>query len=73
MSLSLGEHGFFYSLKREITATSLLQHWNDALHTSTCWGTDAVIKHMTNIEISYEKIKTSESIYFRNIILENSK
>ena len=25
----------FESLKREITATSLPQHWNDALHTSS--------------------------------------
>ena len=44
----------FESLKREITATSLPQHWNDALHTSSCWGTDAIIKHVTDIEISWE-------------------
>ena len=39
----------FESLKREITATSLPQHWNDA------WGTDAVIKHATDNEISCGK------------------
>ena len=33
----------FQSLKREITATSLPQHWNDALHTSSCWETDSVL------------------------------
>ena len=27
------------------------------LHTSSRWGTDAVIKHVTNIEISCEKSK----------------
>ena len=52
MSLSLGQRGFFESLKREITATSLPQHWNDVLHTSSCWETDAVIQHVTDIEIS---------------------
>ena len=56
MSLSLGQR-IFESLKREITATSLPQHWNDALHTSSRWGTDAVIKHVTDIEISSEKSK----------------
>ena len=45
------------SLKREITATYLPQHWNDALHTSSRWETDAVIKHVTDIEISCEKSK----------------
>ena len=45
MSLSLDQR-IFESLKREITATSLPQHWNDALHTSSRWGTDAVIKHV---------------------------
>ena len=48
----------FESLKREITATSLPQHWNDVLHTSSCWETDAVIQHVTDIEISCEKIET---------------
>ena len=47
----------FESLKREITAISLAQHWNDALHTLLRWGTDAVIKHVTDIEISCEKSK----------------
>ena len=51
MSLNLGQK----SLKREITATSLPKHWNDALHTSSRWGIDAVIKHVTDIEISCEK------------------
>ena len=41
----------FESLKREIIATSLPQHWNDALHTSSRWGTAAFIKHVTHIEI----------------------
>ena len=41
----------FESLKREITATSLPQHWNDALHTSARWGTDSII-----IEILCEKL-----------------
>ena len=45
----------FESLKCEIT--SLPQHWNDAVHTSSHWGTDAVIKHVTDIEISCEKSK----------------
>ena len=45
----------FESLKREITTTSLPQHWNDALHTSSRRGTDAVIKYVTYIEISCEK------------------
>ena len=40
----------FESLKREITASSLPQHWNDALHTSSCWGTDAVIKQVTGLK-----------------------
>ena len=35
----------FESLKREITATSLPQYWNDGLHTSSHWETDTVIKH----------------------------
>ena len=56
MNLSLGQR-IFESLKREITATSLLQPWNDALHTFSRWGTDAVVKHVTNIEISCEKSK----------------
>ena len=47
----------FEFLKREIPATSLPQHWNDALHTSSRWGTDAVLKHKTDIEISCEKSK----------------
>ena len=47
----------FESLKHEITATSLPQHWNDVLHNSSRWGTDSVIKHVTDIEISYEKSK----------------
>ena len=47
----------FESLKREITATSLPQHWNDVLHNSSHWETDAVIKHVTEIEISCEKCK----------------
>ena len=57
MSLSLGQRRFFESLKREITATSLPQHWNDVLHTSSRWETDTVIKHMTDIKISCEKSK----------------
>ena len=40
-----------------ITSTSLPQHWNDALHTFSRWGTDAVIKYVTDIEISCEKSK----------------
>ena len=36
---------------------SLPQHWNDVLHTSSRWETDAVIKHVTDIEISCEKSK----------------
>ena len=56
MSLSLGQR-IFESLKGEITATSLPHHWNDELHTSSHWGTDAVIKHVTDIEISCEKCK----------------
>ena len=47
----------FESLKREITATSSPQHWNDMLHTSSRWETDSVIKHVTDIEISCEKFK----------------
>ena len=47
----------FESLKREITATSVPHHRNDTLHTSSRWGTDSVIKHVTNIEISWEKSK----------------
>ena len=47
----------FESLKPEIRATSLLQHWNDALHTSSRWGIDVVIKRVTDIEISYKKSK----------------
>ena len=47
----------FESLKREITATSSPQHWNDVLHTYSRWETDAVIKHVTDIEISCEKSK----------------
>ena len=41
MSLSLGHRRFFESLKCEITVTSLPQHWNDVLHTSSRWETDA--------------------------------
>ena len=44
-------------MKRKITATYLPQHWNDALHTSSRLGTDAGIKHVTDIEISFEKLK----------------
>ena len=40
------------SLKHEITATSLPQHWNHVMHTSSRWETDSVIKHVTHIEIS---------------------
>ena len=47
----------FESFKREITATSLPQHWINVLHTSSRWETDAVIKHVTDIEISCEKSK----------------
>ena len=47
----------FESLKHDITATSLPQHWNDVLHNSSRWETDSVIKHVTDIEISYEKSK----------------
>ena len=47
----------FESLKHEITATSLPQHWNDALRISSRWGIDSVIKHVTDIEISCEKSK----------------
>ena len=42
------------SLKRE---TSLPQHWNYVLHTSSRWGTNAIIKHVTDIEISCKKSK----------------
>ena len=52
-------NGIFESLKREITATSLPQHWNDVLHTSSRWETDAVIQHVTDIEISCETINLS--------------
>ena len=45
------------SLKLEITATYLPQHWNDALHTSSRWETDSVIKHVTDIIIYCEKSK----------------
>ena len=41
----------FLDIKHEITATYLPQHWNDVLHTSSRWGTDAVIKHGTHIKI----------------------
>ena len=54
MSLNLCENGF---LKRELTETSLPQHWKDALHTSSCWGTDSFIKHVTDIEISSKESK----------------
>ena len=50
----------FESLKREITTTSL-QHWNDALHTSSRWRTDAIIKHATDCEIFSKQIKTSQN------------
>ena len=49
-------NGIFESLKREITITYLPQHWNDALHTSSRWETYDVIKHVTDIEISCDKI-----------------
>ena len=39
-------------MKPEITEPSLPQHGNDALHTSACWGTVAVKKLVTDIEIS---------------------
>ena len=39
------------SLKREITTTPLPQHWKDVLHTSSCCGTNAFIKHVTDIDI----------------------
>ena len=58
MSLSLGQR-IFESLKREITATYLPQHWNDALHNYSRWETDTVIKHMTDIEISCENLNLS--------------
>ena len=45
----------FESLKHEITATSLPQHWNDVLHNSSRWETYSVIKHVTDIEIYCEK------------------
>ena len=32
----------FESLKCKITDISLSQHWNNALHTSSRWGTDTV-------------------------------
>ena len=44
-------------MKHEITAAALTQHWNDALHTSSHWGTDAVIKHVTDVDMSCEKSK----------------
>ena len=43
----------FESLKHEITAISLPQHWNDLLHNSSRWETDSVIKHVIDIEKSY--------------------
>ena len=52
--------GIFESLKGEITATYLPQHWNDVLHTSSRWGTDAVIKHVTDIEIFCENLNFSD-------------
>ena len=52
----------FESLKREITAAYLRQHWNDALHTSSRWRIDAVIKHVTDIEISCEKNQNLSTI-----------
>ena len=52
-----GSKRIFEYLKREITATSSPQHWKDALHNSSRWRTDAVIKHVTDIEISCEKSK----------------
>ena len=57
MNLSLGQRGFFESLKHKITTTSLPQHWNDVLHNSSRWETDTVIKHVTDIEISCKKSK----------------
>ena len=45
----------FESFKREISETSLLQHWKDALHTSSCCGTDAFIYHVADIEIFSKK------------------
>ena len=49
MSLTLGQNGF---LNRKITETSLSQHWKDTFHTSSCWGPDAFIKHVSDIEVS---------------------
>ena len=56
MSLSLCQR-IFESLKREVTATSSPQHWNDVVYTSSRWEIDAVINHVTDIEISCEKSK----------------
>ena len=47
----------FEFLKREITETYLPQHWNNAFHTSSHWGRDAVIKHVTNIYIFSKESK----------------
>ena len=47
----------FEFLKREITATSLPQHWNDALHISSRRGIYTVIKHVIDIKISCERSK----------------
>ena len=55
--MSLNFTRIFEALKREITETTLPQHWNDVLHTCSRWETDAVIKHVTDIEISCEKSK----------------
>ena len=55
----------FESLKREITVTSLPQQWNDVLHTSSRWGTGAVITHLTDNYIEIFS-KTSKLVSLRN-------
>ena len=59
MSLSLCQ---IISVNRDITEASLPQHWKDALHTSSCWGIDTFIKHVTDIVISS---KESKRVSFR--------
>ena len=49
-------------MKREITATSL--HWNNELYTSSRWGIDALIKHVTDIEISSKESKLVYKMYY---------
>ena len=53
----------FESLKREITEPYLSHHWEHALYTSSCLETDAVIKYVTDIEISS---KESKLVCFRS-------